>query len=87
MSSPIRMSGMTSGLDTESIVKALVSNYSNKVTKYTKEKTELEWKQDSWKEVNTKVYGLYSSIGNLRLSSAYTMRTASSSDRSVPLRW
>lgn len=82
MSSPIRMSGMTSGLDTESIVKALVSNYSSKVTKYTNEKTELEWKQDSWKEVNTKVYGLYTSIGNLRLSSAYTMRSATSSDPS-----
>ena len=82
MSSPIRMSGMTSGLDTESIVKALVSNYSSKVTKYTKEKTKLEWTQDSWKEVNTKVYGLYSSIGNLRYSSAYSMRTATSSDTS-----
>lgn len=43
MSSPIRMSGMTSGLDTESIVKALVSNYSNKVTKYTrKDRTRVE---------------------------------------------
>jgi flagellar capping protein FliD len=82
MSSPIRMSGMTSGLDTESIVKALVSNYSSKVTKYTKEKTKLEWTQDAWKDINTKVYGLYSSIGNMRYSSAYSMRTATSSDTS-----
>lgn len=41
---PIRMTGMVSGLDTDSIVKELVSAYSTKKEKYEKEpdKTWLE---------------------------------------------
>ena len=36
---PIRMTGMVSGLDTDSIVKELVSAYSTKKEKYEKERT------------------------------------------------
>ena len=52
---PIRMTGMVSGLDTESIVSALVSSYSTKTQKYKKAQTKLSWKQDAWKSVNTDV--------------------------------
>ena len=44
---PIRMTGMVSGLDTDSIVKELVSAYSTKKEKYEKEQTKLGWKQES----------------------------------------
>jgi flagellar hook-associated protein 2 len=80
MASPIRMTGMTSGLDTESIVSALVSNYSTKVDKLKKEQTKLGWKQETWKEVNTEVYGLYTAAGNLRFSSAYNLKKSVVSD-------
>ena len=46
---PIRMTGMVSGLDTDSIVKELVSAYSTKKEKYEKEQTKLGWKQEIWK--------------------------------------
>lgn len=52
----IRLSGMNSGLDTDSIVKALVSGYTTKKEKYEKAQTKLGWKQESWKSLNTKVY-------------------------------
>ena len=52
----IRLSGMTSGLDTDSIVKAMVSSYTTRKEKYQKAQTKLEWTQDAWKSLNTKVY-------------------------------
>lgn len=77
---PIRMTGITSGLDTDTIVKALVSSYSYKKDKYKKQQTKLSWTQDAWKSLNTKVYSLYSNISNLRFSSAYSMKKTTSSD-------
>ena len=76
----IRLSGMNSGLDTDSIVKALVSGYTTKKEKYEKAQTKLGWKQESWKSLNTKVYSMYSNISNLRFSSAYNLKKTSVSD-------
>ena len=70
MSSGIRMSGMVSGLDTESIVQAMVSTQTARKEKYQKAQTKLQWKQNAYKSINTKVYSLYSKISNLRFSSA-----------------
>lgn len=47
----IRLSGMTSGLDTDSIVKAMVSSYTTRKEKYQKAQTKLEWTQDAWKSL------------------------------------
>ena len=66
----MRVSGINSGLDTDAIVQELVSAYSQKTEKYTKEQTKLGWKQEAWKNLNTKVYSLYNSVGKLRYSSA-----------------
>ncbi|QFJ54011.1 flagellar filament capping protein FliD [Pseudobutyrivibrio xylanivorans] len=79
---PIRLSGLTSGLDTEAIVGALVSAYSFKKDKYTKAQTKLTWKQDAWKSLNTKVYNLYTSVGNMRYSSNYSAKKTTVSDTS-----
>lgn len=56
----IRISGLTSGLDTDSIVQELVSAYSTKKENIEKKQTKLSWTQDAWKEMNTKIYGFYS---------------------------
>lgn len=77
---PIRLSGLNSGLDTDAIVQELVNAYSLKTQKYEKAKTKLEWKQDAWKDLNAKIYGLYTNVSNLRYSSAYNMRRTSVSD-------
>ena len=79
---PIRITGLNSGLDTESIISALVSSYSYKTDKYKKAQTKLSWKQDAWKSLNTKIYSLYKNVGNLRLSSAYNIKSSSVSDSS-----
>lgn len=76
----IRISGLASGLDTESLVSELVSAYSVKKDNYVKAQTKLSWKQDAWKALNKKVYSLYSSVGNLRYSSAYSLKKTTVSD-------
>ncbi|SCP97815.1 flagellar filament capping protein FliD [Anaerobium acetethylicum] len=77
----IRMSGMVSGMDTDSIVKELVSAYSTKKTNLEKAQTKLEWKQDAWKELNSKIYKLYSGkLSAMRRDSGYSMKMASVSD-------
>lgn len=76
----IRMTGMVSGLDTDSIVKELVSAYSTKKEKYEKEQTKLGWKQDIWKELNKEVNTFYKSVGNLRFASGYSTKKTTSSD-------
>ena len=80
MSSGIRASGMVSGLDTETLVQAMVSTQVSKKEKLQKAQTKLQWKQDAFKSLNTKVYGLYSKVGNLRFSSAYNMKKTTVSD-------
>lgn len=76
----IRISGLVSGLDTESLVSELVSAYSVKKDNYVKAQTKLSWKQDAWKNLNKKVYSLYNSVGNLRYSSAYSLKKTTVSD-------
>lgn len=76
----IRMTGLASGLDTESIVEALMSSYNAKTEKYEKEQTKIEWKQDVWSDLNSDVNSFYKSVGNLKYSSGYSMYKASSSD-------
>lgn len=77
---PIRITGLTSGLDTEAIISALVSSYNYKTNKYKKAQTKLSWKQDAWKSLNTKIYSLYSSVGSMKLSTAYNLKSTTVSD-------
>lgn len=78
---PLRITGMNSGLDTESIITELVKAKKTKVDKEKKAQTKLQWKQDAWKELNTKLLNLYQkTCGNLRFSTAYMKKTTSASN-------
>ncbi|MBQ8526949.1 MAG: flagellar filament capping protein FliD [Lachnospiraceae bacterium] len=80
----IRITGMNSGLDTESIISELVSAQSTKKNSLVKAQTKLSWKMDAWKTLNSKVYNLYSStLSNMRFSSAYTQKKTTVSNSSV----
>ena len=47
----MRLSGLMSGMDTESIVQQLVEAKKTKVDTAKKDQTKLQWKQDIWKEL------------------------------------
>ncbi len=68
----IRLTGLSSGLDTDSMVKELVSAYSLKKENIEKQKTKMEWKQEAWSSLNTKIYGFYTgSLSSMRMASSF----------------
>lgn len=67
----IRITGMYSGLDTESIINELASAQSYKKTKLVKAQIKHSWKQDAWKALNTKIYSFYQKLDDLRLEGSY----------------
>lgn len=80
----LRMTGMMSGLDTQSIIQELVAARQTKVDKQKKAQTALSWKQDAWKELNTKLKNLMNkTLGNLRFVSSYSKKTTKVSDSNV----
>lgn len=81
---PIRITGMNSGLDTESIISELVKAQKSKGEKIKKSQTKLEWKQDAWKELQSKIYKLFNStLNNMRMETDYSRKTTDVSDSSV----
>lgn len=78
---PVRMSGLVSGLDTESIVSELMKAQRTKQTKVENKQQKLEWKKEIWSSLNTKLYGFYNtSLSRMKLQSGYNSKMASSSD-------
>lgn len=72
----IRITGMYSGLDTESIINELASAQSYKKNKLVKAQTKLSWKQDAWKALNTKIYSFYTNVlDNMRFESSYLKKS------------
>ena len=72
---------MVSGMDTESLVSALVSSYKLKKDNLVKAQTKLSWKQEKWKTMNTSIYGFYSGkLSSARFSTSYNLKTSSVSN-------
>ncbi len=81
---PVRMTGLVSNMDTESIIKSLMSVQRTKQTKIENKITKLEWKQEVWKSLNTKAYSFYTdALSKFRLQSSFATKKVSSSDESV----
>lgn len=80
----MRVTGMMSGMDTESIIQQLVAARQVKVDTLKKKQTTLEWKQDAWKELNNKIYKLYNgTISNLKYKSSFTKKTTAVSNSNL----
>jgi len=80
----MRMTGLMSGMDTESLIQELVSARQVKVDKVKKAQTKQEWKQDAWKDLNTKLKNLQSKyISNLRYTTSYGKKTTKVSNNSA----
>ncbi len=77
----IKLSGMASGLDTDALVKELMSAQSLKKEKIVKKQTKNTWAVDKWKELNTKLYSLYTgTLTKTRAQGSYLTKKVSSSD-------
>ena len=79
----IRLSGLASNMDTESIVAELMSAQRMKKTKIENKKTKTEWAQEKWKTLNSKLYSFYkNSLSKMRLQSSFLTKSVTSSDES-----
>lgn len=72
----MRLTGLMSGMDTDSLIQELVSARKIKVDNTVKAQTKLEWKQEVWKGLNTKLKNLQNKyISNMRFTTAYMKKT------------
>ena len=73
----MRMTGLVSGMDTESMVKELVSASSEKVNKIKQKKQDVEWKKEIWSGLNTKIYNFYKTeLSAFKTVSSYNAKKA-----------
>lgn len=73
----IRMTGLVSGLDTETLVSQLSEAYQTKVNNVKKEQTKLEWKKEAWASLNTKIMDFYKgALSTFRSVSTYRAKAA-----------
>lgn len=81
MSDLLRMTGMYSGMDTDSVIQQLVKAKAQKVTNLKNDQKKLEWKQSIWQDLNKRIYKLYSNtLSNMRLAGTYAKKKTTVSD-------
>ena len=74
----IRVTGLASGLDTESLVQQLSDAYQTKVDNAKKQQTKAEWKKEAWASLNTKIYSFYKdSLNMFKSTSTYNTKSVS----------
>ena len=81
-----RISGFASGLETEEIIKGMMSTYQARLDKQTQQTTRFEWKADAYREINTLVknfrekYFSVLSDSNMMSGSSYRSMTVNYTD-------
>ena len=79
----MRLSGLISGMDTETVVRQLMEAHRLKNTKLENKITTTEWKQDKWAALNTKLYSFYTgSLSKIRMQGSFAVKKATSSNTS-----
>ncbi|SHM96557.1 flagellar filament capping protein FliD [Gracilibacillus kekensis] len=81
--SAMRVTGMASGMDIESMVKDLMKAERMPLQSMEKEKQVLEWKRDDYRSMNTLLLDFRSALTNMKLTTSYRSRQVSSSNENV----
>lgn len=81
----IRLTGLSSGMDTDTMVKEMTKVYQSRVDDAKGEKTKLEWKKEAWSALNTKLYNFYTgALSDLKSTGTYkTKKISSSADSKI----
>lgn len=81
---PIRLAGMASGLDTDSLIKGMVDAQRLKNKKVSDKSQILDWQKEKLKDLNSKLYKLYTEdLTKLRLQGNYSTKKVTSSNDSL----
>src|SRR5690606_14929166 len=76
----MRIAGLASGMDIDSIVKDLMRAERMPLDKLKQKKQILEWQRDDYRAINTKLLSFRDKLAQLKLTSNYRARTTSSSN-------
>jgi len=80
----MRLSGLMSGMDTESLISQLVDAKGAKVKTAKKTQIKSNWKQEAWTDLNKKLKNLQSKyVSNMRFASSYSKKTTKVSNSSA----
>ncbi|HKL80617.1 MAG TPA: flagellar filament capping protein FliD [Mobilitalea sp.] len=80
----IRLSGLASGMDTESLIQGLLDAQRLKNKRVVDKQTTLTWKQEKWKELNAKLLKLYTDdLNKMQLQGSYQTKKATSSNENL----
>lgn len=80
----MRLTGLMSGIDTESIIQELVTVKRTKVDDTKKAQKKHQWKQEAWKDLNSQVLKLYNgALSNMRFESSFMKKTTKVSNPNV----
>lgn len=76
----IRMTGLSSGLDTQSLIADLSKAHQTKVDNAKKKQTKAEWKKEAWSSLNTKIFNFYKdSLATFRSAGTYNAKKVNGS--------
>lgn len=79
-----RLTGLMSGMDTESLIEQLMEGRRKKLDTVKKTQKKVNYKQEAWKSLNTKLKGLQTKyLSNMRFTSAYAKKTTKVSNSSA----
>ena len=76
----IRLSGLASGIDTETMIKQLMQAERAPVDRLSQKKQTLTWQRDAYREMNRGLLDLRTAASDMLLSKNYTSKIATSSD-------
>lgn len=80
----ISIGGLSSGMDTDSMVKELMAVQRMKVDRLKKKNTSITYRQEEWKKMNDKIYSFYSKEASVfKLKSNFLRSKISNSDDKV----
>ena len=79
----LRVGGLASGMDIESIVKDLMRAERMPLDKLQQDKQLLEWKQEDYRDINQQVFKLRDAVFDMKLQGTYQTKSASTSDETV----
>src|SRR6056297_2948126 len=79
----MQLDGLATGMDTTSMIDQLVALERRPIINYQQEISEMEQTKGAWRDVNSRLDKLEDRTTDLKLSSTYNSRSASSSDEDV----
>lgn len=80
MITSLRIGGLASGIDTDSIMKDLMRAHKIPLQKLQQERQILEWKQEFYREINTSLRTFRDTAFNMRLQGTFMTKSAASSN-------